>query len=111
MLRSARGNESVDEIEQNGLLLGFVESGAYKELEESLRTGTRLLLYTDGLIEAMNADDDLFGIERLKSALAATAGLPAHAAADNLLTTIDTWSGRPPSDDLTLVLVDWVSEG
>jgi sigma-B regulation protein RsbU (phosphoserine phosphatase) len=110
MLRSARGKESVDAIEHNGLLLGFVESSAYKELEESLRAGTRFLLYTDGLIEATNADDDLFGIERLKSALAAAAGLPAQAAADNLLRTIDTWSGRPPSDDLTLVLVDWVGE-
>ena len=110
MLRSTRGTESVNEIQQNGLVLGFVDSATYKELEESLRTGSRFLLYTDGLIEAANADDDLFGIERLKSTIAAGAGLPAQVVADDLLATIDAWSGRPPSDDLTVVLVDWVSD-
>jgi sigma-B regulation protein RsbU (phosphoserine phosphatase) len=110
MLRSTRGNDSVDAIEQNGLILGVVEGSVYHELEQPLCAATRFLLYTDGLIEAANADDDLFGLERLKSTLASAAGLPAQAVADNLLTTIDTWSGRPPSDDLTVVLADWVSE-
>jgi sigma-B regulation protein RsbU (phosphoserine phosphatase) len=109
MLRAIRGAGSVDEIAENGLILSFVNGRAYTEVEESLGSGTRFLLYTDGLIEATNVDDDFFGIERLESALVAADGLPASAAADNVLTTIDTWSRRRPSDDLTLVLVDWIS--
>ena len=110
MLRSTRHDESVNELEQNGLILGFVEHSAYQELERPLDTGSRFLLYTDGLVEAANADDDLFGIDRLKSAFASTAGLTAQAAADQLLQAIHTWSGRPPADDLTVVLVDWVGQ-
>ncbi len=107
MLRSARANGAVDEVEQNGLILGFVQNHAYTEMQASLRTGDRFLLYTDGLIEACNGDDDLFGLERLKASLSAAAGMHSEGVTDDLLNTVDKWSGRPPGDDLTLVLVDW----
>ena len=106
MLRLARGGRDVLEIEKNGLLLGFTRAVAYDELELPLEAGDRLLLYTDGLIEAANATDDLFGVERVKSALATGAALSADAAADALLDGMDAWSGQPAADDLTIVLVD-----
>ena len=74
-----------------------------------MRGDDRFLLYTDGLIEAANADEDLFGLERLEESLAAAAGLPADAAANALLSAVDAWSGRAPGDDLTLVVVDWTA--
>jgi phosphoserine phosphatase RsbU/P len=110
MLRSARRDREVHAVEQNGLMLGFVEGTGYKEVEQPLRTDDRLLLYTDGLIEAANAGDDLFGLERLKATLADASELDPQVAADTLLTTIDTWSGQPPGDDFTIVLVDWANE-
>ena len=50
MLRSTRanGDGDVDEVEQNGLILGFVQNHGYTELEESLRADDRFLLYTVG---------------------------------------------------------------
>jgi sigma-B regulation protein RsbU (phosphoserine phosphatase) len=107
MLRATRVNGEVEEVEQNGLILGFVQNQGYTEWEDSLRTDDRFLLYTDGLIEACNADDDLFGLERLKASLTAGTGLHPEGLTDDLLITVDRWSGRPPGDDLTLVLVDW----
>ena len=71
MLRSTRADGEVHEVVQNGLILGFVLNQGYTELEEPLRTDDRFLLYTDGLIEACNADDDFFGLERLKTSLSA----------------------------------------
>jgi phosphoserine phosphatase RsbU/P len=62
-------------------------------LEESLRTDDRFLLYTDGLIEACNADDDLFGLERLKASLSAATGLHSAGVTDDLLATVNRWSG------------------
>jgi sigma-B regulation protein RsbU (phosphoserine phosphatase) len=106
MLRVARGSGDVCEVDKNGLLLGFMRAVAYDELELPLEVGDRLLLYTDGLIEAANATDELFGLERVKSALATSATLSPDAAADALLNTMETWSGRPAADDLTLVIVD-----
>jgi phosphoserine phosphatase RsbU/P len=109
MLRLARTDRGVDEIARNGLLLGFIEDPGYEEIELPLGDNDRFLLYTDGLIEAANADEDLFGLERLEESFAAAAGLPADAAADALLSAVDAWSGRAPGDDLTLVVVDWTA--
>ena len=107
MLRAGRRDGSAGELEENGLMLGFVEGTPYSEVEQPLRPDDRFLLYTDGLIEAANAADELFGLDRLKATLAAAAGLEPHAATDALLTTVDTWSGQPPADDVTMLLVDW----
>ena len=76
-------------------------------MEQPLRAAKRFLLYTDGLIEAANSADDLFGLERLEPALAASGHLPPDAAANGLVQTVDAWSGLAPADDLTLMLVDW----
>ena len=107
ILRLARRTGDVREFEKNGFALGFVPDADYEELEQPLERGDRLLLYTDGLVEAANAADDLFGLERLKNALAAGAALPPNAAADALLGAMDAWSGQPASDDLTIVVADW----
>jgi sigma-B regulation protein RsbU (phosphoserine phosphatase) len=107
MFRLIRRNLEVGEIEKNGLALGFFEAASYEEIEHSLEVGDRLLLYTDGMIEAENAAEDFFGAERVKLAIAAAAPLSPDAAADALLETIHTWSGRSANDDLTIVLVDW----
>jgi sigma-B regulation protein RsbU (phosphoserine phosphatase) len=107
LLRLATHTREIRELEKNGLALGFVPDADYQELEERLESGDRLLLYTDGLVEAANAAEDLFGLERLKSAFAAGTGLHTSAAADALLDAMDAWSGQPASDDLTIVLADW----
>ena len=107
MLRAGRSRENVERLERNGLLLGFAAGAPYGEVEQPLRAADRFLLYTDGLIEAANAEDDLFGLERLEAALAASGHLLPDAAADGLVLTVDGWSGQPPADDLTVLLIDW----
>lgn len=106
LLRMTGGNARVEEIERNGFFLGFLESASYEEIEQGLEAGDRLLLYTDGLIEAANVADEAFGIERVKCALAAAAALPPEVAADALTSAMDAWSPPPAADDLTIVVVD-----
>lgn len=106
MLHATRTSPDVRRLEQNGVLLGFVEDAIYPEAELRLDGDDRFLLYTDGLIEAVNRTDDFFGIERVEDALAASLRLTTDAAADAVLAARDGWSGLPPTDDLTLVLVD-----
>ncbi len=106
LLHASRGRPQVAEIERNGLVLGFLAAADYDELEQPLEAGDRLLLYTDGLVEAANAADELFGLERVKTAVASSLPLPPAGAADALLRDVDAWSGRPANDDLTLVLLD-----
>ena len=70
MLHAPSRQAPVRRIERNGLLLGFVEDASYDDVELPLGDADRFLLYTDGVIEAANAADDLFGVERLEGALA-----------------------------------------
>lgn len=107
MFRLSRRSLEVHEIEKNGLALGFFPAVTYEEVEQPLEAGDRFLLYTDGMIEAENDAADFFGAERVKHAVAADAALSPDAAADALLDTMNAWSGRPATDDLTIVLVDW----
>jgi sigma-B regulation protein RsbU (phosphoserine phosphatase) len=110
MLRSLRAAGPVQEIVENGLILGFLEQQPYGEVEEALRADERFLLYTDGMIEASDANDDFLGIERLKEIVAAAAAGDADHLAETLVTTVDRWSGSTPGDDLTVVVVDWTDQ-
>lgn len=60
----------VSEILQKGLVLGARRISVYTAMEVPFERGDRLLLYTDGLVEARNAAGEQFGAERLKDLLA-----------------------------------------
>src|SRR5260370_34664839 len=70
---SAQGRESESrEVDANGLMLGLFPEATYSSVEMQLDAGDRLLLYTDGISEAMNAAREEFGKSRLKQFLAAS---------------------------------------
>jgi Stage II sporulation protein E (SpoIIE) len=52
-----RSDQQVNELEQNGMIIGFLESQKYSELEEPLQANHRFVMYTDGLIEVSGVDD------------------------------------------------------
>ena len=72
----------------------------------SLAPGDTLVCFTDGITEAMNAGNELFGEPRLLAALRAHAGLPAAALIDRVIADVEAHAGgAPQSDDLTLLVV------
>lgn len=93
---------------ENGFPLGLFPDARYQALQEPLSAGDRIVLYTDGLIEAPSPTGDLFGEERLREAVAAGADLPAGAFADLVLARLAAWSVQSEgfADDVTLVVVD-----
>jgi len=69
-----------------------------------LRPGETLLLYTDGVTEAFNAAQELFGDERLLAHLAAAPGATAAETVSGLAGAIRRFTGEEPqSDDITIV--------
>jgi phosphoserine phosphatase RsbU/P len=108
MLRVRQATRQADTIEENGLLLGFIEDAAYQTREEQLAVGDRLLLYTDGLFEAENEAGDDYGLDRVRASLAAAAALPPAGAVDAIVKAMNDWSNRPALDDLTIVLIERV---
>jgi serine phosphatase RsbU (regulator of sigma subunit) len=79
---------------------------------EQLEPGDRLLLYSDGITEARNADGEFFGEDRLVdfTRRAQLSGLPAPETLRRLATAVLAHQGGQLQDDATLVLVDWSTE-
>ncbi len=98
--------DQVFRIEENGLVLGLLSSAVYASTKQPLLRGDRLLLYTDGIIEATNAGGEEFGYERVGNLLQASSKIAAEEAADLILNTVSSWSSSQ-SDDLTVILCDY----
>lgn len=96
---------AVTEIEENGLLLAAANDAGYTEKRVALEPGDRLLLYTDGLIEARDAAGEMFGEASLSAEVAKTAGLPAAEAADAIVASVQSWAPTQ-DDDLTILICD-----
>lgn len=103
LLRDGR----VDEIVENGLLLAAAEDVQYSELSAKLNQGDRLLLYTDGLVEARNEGGEMFGDQALAAALKASATLGPAEAAEHIIRAVQQWA-RAQEDDLTALVCDFV---
>jgi Stage II sporulation protein E (SpoIIE) len=80
-------------------------------VEEALEPGDRILLYTDGIIEARSAEGEQFGVDRLTDFVvkAAADQLPAPETARRLVHAILTYQDDKLQDDATVLLADWHS--
>ena len=86
----------------SGLPLGIEPTHQYVESRSSLRTGDTLILYSDGVTDAMNASGTMFGTKRLHSAVAANTSEIGKAIMDE----IDNHVGdEPQTDDICLLCV------
>jgi sigma-B regulation protein RsbU (phosphoserine phosphatase) len=96
----------VTEIVENGLLLGVFPSAAFSTAVHTLAPGDRLVLYTDGIIEAADAKREEFGQSRLQALLQKGAPLSPQEAADLIIVSVQEWS-KSQDDDLTVLVCDY----
>ncbi|NLI78545.1 MAG: SpoIIE family protein phosphatase [Candidatus Riflebacteria bacterium] len=90
-----------------GYPLGARKNPAYRGGDLVLAGRGRVVLFTDGLIEASGTGGQPFGYDRFAAAAAATLALPSAVAAASLFGEVVRWSGREvPEDDQTLVLLE-----
>jgi len=100
------GEWSVRELEPTGIALGLLEDAQYCEQTIPIKSGDILVLFTDGVTEATNADDELFSEERLRKIILLNRSLSATELAKVILDNISLFcSGQPQSDDITLFIV------
>jgi phosphoserine phosphatase RsbU/P len=86
-----------------------LDDGVLDVAEETLEPGDRLLLYTDGVIEARDDSGELFGTDRLVDLAerSAVAELPAPETLRRLAHSVMEHQGGLPTDDATILLVEW----
>jgi sigma-B regulation protein RsbU (phosphoserine phosphatase) len=93
-------------VEENGLVLALIPSADYRSTTQPLQYGDRILLYTDGILEAANATGEEFGHDRLSRLLEESESRNAEQVADLILATVTAWSCSQ-SDDLTIIVCDY----
>lgn len=99
------GGQTFDYLEATGPLLGTFDTAAYKERMVEVRPGDVLVLYTDGVTEAMDASGDLFGDERLREVIRARRGEPATAIQRGIWDAVKAHRDGSLDDDMTIVVV------
>jgi len=93
-------------LARTGIPLGVSPEARWEEQQIQLAPGDLLLLYTDGIVEAHNADKELFGAARMLEVAASLQKRSAHHLQDALLSAVRAFTGNQPQfDDLTLVMV------
>ena len=100
-----RADGEIARLEAGGAVLGVFPEWPYEQGEASLAPGDRLLLFTDGITEASNAQDEEFGEERLAQLASVLRDRSAHELKNRILQAISIFTGGRAQDDATLVVV------
>ncbi len=92
-------------LEQGGLIVGAFQESVYDQGEIDLRPGDRLVMFTDGLSEAVDGNGEEFGEERLAEASRSNRQLSAEALHRCLLDRVTDFCGGEFEDDATVLVV------
>ncbi len=102
-------NRNVLELEASGLPLGMMDNVKYESCQVSLGRDDVLMLYTDGVTEAMDKAQQQYSEERLKQTILGSLSNPAREIKERVLEDVRKFIGQePPSDDLTLLVLKQV---
>jgi sigma-B regulation protein RsbU (phosphoserine phosphatase) len=101
-----RANGSIERLDVGGLPLGIQPEAKYESASVTLAPGDWLIIFTDGLVEAVNARDEEFDEPRLLSALEAGVATAPKELLDQLMANLDLFVGSTPQhDDVTCLLL------
>jgi len=102
-----RKNGSIEALEEGGLILGvFKTITPYAESSVTFLPGDVLVMYTDGVSEAMNQNDDQFSEEKLEAILKESTHLSAKEIINRVQQALESHTrGTPQSDDITLLVL------
>ena len=103
MIKKANGEFELFR-DKHGFVIGGMEGIKYKEYEFTLEKGGTLFLYTDGVAEATDPDNKLFGTERMLDALNIEPEASPKTLLSNMKKAVDDFVGDAPQfDDLTML--------
>jgi sigma-B regulation protein RsbU (phosphoserine phosphatase) len=86
-------------------LLGTFEAATFKERVVEIRPGDVLVIYTDGVTEAMSPAGEFFGEERLRKEIEQRKAEPAVVVLRSLWEAVQAFQGGEQDDDVTIVVV------
>ena len=99
-----RADEQLERLTATATVLGLFEKWECSVAEVQLAAGDILILYTDGVTEAENAEGEQFGESRLIETVLAHRHLPVPSLLETIVATVQEFSDGEQADDITLVL-------
>jgi sigma-B regulation protein RsbU (phosphoserine phosphatase) len=98
--------DAVEELPRGSLALSLIATAEFAEQAVELQPGDTLVVYSDGVTEAMNPGGDFYGDERLRASLGRVARLPVDRLGASVVAAVDAFVGEArPHDDLSLVVL------
>jgi len=95
-----------EHLTEGGLVIGAMPGSAYEEGRVRLSPGDEVVLYTDGITEATNPEEEMFGEERLMELLDLNRDRSAREIEERVYSSLrDFTAGAPQADDLTMVII------
>jgi sigma-B regulation protein RsbU (phosphoserine phosphatase) len=105
-LSAKTGKARLVETEGDTFPLGILEEVDYQETRMQLEPGDRVILYTDGIVEAMNTQKEMFGFERLLDVVQGVKSLTADSLLKAIIDQVNDFAGDAAQhDDLTAIVV------
>ena len=101
----ARPDGSIARLTGGGMVLGAFGTATYEEHAIALGAGDRLVLFTDGMTDPAEADDQEFGDDRLVAAVVSRRAAPASSIADGIFDDVTRFAGGRLDDDATVVVM------
>jgi sigma-B regulation protein RsbU (phosphoserine phosphatase) len=101
-----RADGTIEQLESGGLPLGLMGYAEYETGSVTLGPGDAVVIYSDGVSEANNLNEDEFGMDRLKEVIRSNIARPASGMRDKIELALSNFTGTAPAnDDITLVIV------
>jgi serine phosphatase RsbU (regulator of sigma subunit) len=98
---------SIEEVTSSGLPLGILDIAAYSESTTRLEPGDLVALFTDGLTEAEDTDEEEFGVDRVARVVAEISDPSAENLCEAIMKAVeDHTGGESLQDDATLLVVE-----
>jgi len=94
--------------DKHGFVVGGMEGIRYREYELQLLPGTKIFVYSDGVPEANNPSEELYGTERMIKALQSCEEALPQKILETVRKSIDEFAGEAPQfDDLTMLCLQY----
>jgi len=101
------GSDEIEELEEGGLILGAMPTmSPYEESTINISTGDTMVFFTDGVAEALNADEsEEYGEERLIECIKNNRDKTAQDLQDAIVADVNDFSRNIQYDDITLIVI------
>ncbi|MDO5133205.1 MAG: PP2C family protein-serine/threonine phosphatase, partial [Eubacteriales bacterium] len=94
--------------DRHGFVIGGLDGVKYREYEIALNPGDKLFVYTDGVPEATDKDNNMFGTERMLAALNSSADAPPERILQQMRAAVNDFAGDAEQfDDMTMLCLEY----